>query len=902
MHKRLWSFILTAGLMLTLTPNTAMAANAERTQTSIRETTVLEEQSAPATQPKTTKKQAAVPVAVPADLEGSGTVTDPYRIKDAAQLRSFADAVNGVNGTPNTGICAVLTQNINLSGVCGADIGSWTPIGTNTNPYRGTFDGASFAVSGLYCQKPGSSYAGLFASNAGIIKNLGVAGGTVSAGNYTGGLCGINKGTITGCYSAASVNGSKYTGGICGCNDSGATVSVCYNTGAVNGSKYVGGICGYNKNAASDCYNTGTVIGNSTSIGGICGYNRNLVSGCFNTGEVGGGTKYVGSVCGYNHSGSTFVNCYYLVTGTEKGNYGIGMTRQQFASGEVCWALNEGNGGSVVWRQTCGTGLPAFGGKTVYRTQTYKGDGSAAFAYTNDGNKKAAVPYTAPTAVSSGESTDENSGEHTSHVYPEPTWEWKKYESAKAVFTCQDCGEQLILKASVKKETTEPTCTEDGENVYTASVEKDGITYKDKRVVEKEKTGHREPLVQIAINQEATCEKPIYTKVCWKCEACKKYFDNPDGKRELSKTEVGYQNPLPHTFTTPSSYQWTDATYPAKPSATATFTCSVCQTQQERKANVIQLTRVEREGCETPGNITYKAEVLLDDGTPHTLPETKAVVIPAKGHSIKRNPANPLQYICTACKKTFSLNEVLGTTTDNTPSGHDANITQDDTETKNDMENRNLTPNETIPGDEGSTLPPDPEETPEAPTSSEGQNDSDNTNTPEGPGGADTSDIPDESGGADTPVSPNIPDNSDGQNTPDIPDKSDDGADTPVSPDVPDNSDAQNTPVSPDVPDNSDGQNTPDTPDIPDNSDGQNTPEIPDSTDSLNLPGSADEWNETETDTIEGTAVTFRTTPAVNGAVQAAAKQQGIPLWGLAVLLTLVTGIVLLVILRGKHD
>ncbi|MDE5717276.1 MAG: hypothetical protein K2I53_06620, partial [Lachnospiraceae bacterium] len=554
MQRRIWSFILTVCLLLALAPNTAMAATMEKTSIVIRETSApgdQDAQEAPAKQPKTAKKQAAAPVAVPSDLEGSGTVTDPYRIKDAVQLRRFADAVNGIGGAPNTGICAVLTQNIDLSGVCGTDTGSWTPIGSNANPYRGTFDGGSFAVSGLYCQKPGASYIGLFASNAGTIKNLGMAGGSVSAGNYAGGLCGINKGTITGCYSTASVSGDKYVGGICGSNDSGATVSVCYNTGAISGGKYVGGICGYNKNTTSDCYNTGTVTGSGTSIGGICGYNKKLLSGCYNTGEVGGGTGHVGSICGYNHSGSTFLNCYYLITGTEKGNYGVGMTQQQFASGEVCWALNEGNGGSVVWKQTCGSGLPHFGGKTVYRTQSNKSDGSTVFAYTNDSNKKAVTytapaPYTAPaTTGSSGESTGDNSGGHT-HVYQEPKWDWKKYESAKAVLTCQDCGEEFVLKASIKKEVTEPTCTEDGETVYKASVEKDGITFKDKRVVEKERTNHQE-LVKLTAGTAATCEKPGYKIDCLTCPACGKYFDK-DTKKELPKSKVESDKPLKHSY------------------------------------------------------------------------------------------------------------------------------------------------------------------------------------------------------------------------------------------------------------------------------------------------------------------------------------------------------------------
>lgn len=156
------------------------------------------------------------------------------------------------------------------------------------------------------------------------------------------------------------------------------------------------------------------------------------------------------------------------------------MTQRQFASGEVCWALNEGNGGSVVWKQTCGTGLPGFGGKTVYRTQTYNG-GKTVFAYTNDNTKKASAPYTPASTNTSTETANENSGGHTSHAYQDPTWKWKNYDSAKVTFTCQDCGKELILEASVKKETTEPTCTKNGETVYTASVELDGTTFKEKK-------------------------------------------------------------------------------------------------------------------------------------------------------------------------------------------------------------------------------------------------------------------------------------------------------------------------------------------------------------------------------------------------------------------------------------
>lgn len=921
MHKRVWSFILTVCLLLALTPNTAMAATMERTSIVIRETSVTEDQNAqeaPAKQPETMKKQTAAPVAVPSDLEGSGTETDPYRIKDAAQLRRFADAVNGVGGAPNTGICAVLTQNINLSGVCGADTGSWTPIGTNAHPYRGTFDGASFAVSGLYCQKPGGSYAGLFGSNAGIIKNLGVSDGSVSAGSYAGGLCGINKGTITGCYSAASVSGDKYTGGVCGYNYSGATVSVCYNTGAINGGKYVGGICGYNKSTTSDCYNTGTVIGNGTSIGGICGYNRNLVSGCFNTGEVGGGSNYVGSVCGYNHSGSTFVNCYYLITGTEKGNYGTGMTQQQFSSGEVCYALNEGNGGSVVWKQTCGTGLPGFGGKTVYRAQTPKSDGSTVVAYTNDSTKKtvastAPAPYTAPTYASSGENTGNNSGGHT-HVYQEPKWDWKKYESAKAVLTCQDCGEEFVLKASIKKEVTEPTCTEDGETVYKASVEKDGITFKDKRVVEKERTGHsKEPDEIPGSDGEQTCAGPIYTDTFYMCTTCKKYFKDKDCKRELTKADAGFKPALKH------KYALNDWSLTIPNMAAAIFQCDVCNTKKAVAASVKLTKTITAPKCEVAGQGLYTATVTFQNKAyPKIEYEGE---IPALGHKFKLDPnSKEPQYKCArpGCDKSEL---VKPTSPAPTPSPSTKDTTEDGT----------LTPGEPLPEAEDPSLLPGVEETPEPPAPNEGQDDAGEAEAPDESEGTDTPenpDIPDSSGGQDTPENPDGSDSSGGQDTPENPGGSDSsgGQNTPENPD---GSGGTNTPVNPGGSGDSDGSNTPntsdgsgtpgdtaapETPDESNGSDGTVIPDAPDITDEsietestddiMDLQANASRYGllypEGEADRIEENAINLQAAAAGNAAMQTGA-QQSIPMWGAAIALMLLAGIISLVILQRKY-
>ena len=555
----------------------------------------------------------------------------------------------------------------------------------------------------------------------------------------------------------------------------------------------------------------------------------------------------MGSICGYNHSGSTFVNCYYLITGTEKGNYGVGMTQQQFASGEVCYALNAGNGGSVVWKQTCGTGFPGFGGKTVYRAQTYKNDGSTVFAYTNDSNKKvvtytAPAPYTSPAYASSGESTGDNSDGHT-HVYKEPEWNWKKYESAKATLTCQDCGEEFILKASVKKEVTEPTCTENGETVYKATVEKDGITFKDKRVVEKEKTGHKEYEPVIA-SAPATCEIPQCKIDCLRCPACGKYFDK-DTRKELSKKAVETGTPLGHDYGNPLTARWNNAPNGATttvPVVTATFTCQRAGCGKSTSvAATLNLKATKKASCTEAGTRTYEAVAKIRmQGTVQscTDPNPIEVTIPQEKHDYKRvqsETGDPCLY-CAKCKLYYDLN---GTQLNPAPPSTTKDVP--DSAPKEET----LPMDETLPGDEDPSLPPDAEETQETPTPSEEQDGSDEADTPE---------TPDGSGGVDAPGEP---DGSGGQDTSDNPDTSD-GADVP--------------PVS-------------DEPGTAENAEPYG----------LLCP-------EEEDGLIDGAAVSLRFNAAVKNMTQPAGEQQEISLWGLAIVLMLLVGIVLLIILQKKHN
>jgi len=128
-------------------------------------------------------------------------------------------------------------------------VNKWTPIGTSDNPFKGTFDGNGYAVSGVYINNSDGDHQGLFgvANEKATINNLGVIYSYVKGKNNVGGLVGNNAGEISNCY------------------------SICMVTGQEN----VGGLVGWNSSKISNCYSVGRVTGTGTGIGVLIGTNKN---------------------------------------------------------------------------------------------------------------------------------------------------------------------------------------------------------------------------------------------------------------------------------------------------------------------------------------------------------------------------------------------------------------------------------------------------------------------------------------------------------------------------------------------------------------------------------------------------------------------------------------------------
>lgn len=276
-----------------------------------------------------------------------------FPIADVNDLKTFRDRVNQGETTLN----GFLMANIDL------DYQTWTPIGTSTNPYRGTFDGQGFRIKGLYVVQPSTSPAGLFAFTDGaFIENLGVEG-KVNGGSPAGGIVGnALDTTIATSYNKCTVTGYVSSGGLVGVLSGKSVVASCCNKGIVSNTNtnkedasFNGGICGIVEGSSTIfyCYNIGTITVTQGSAGGIVGGSarESLMVSCYNIGEI-GRSGASGTIVGYATDISGVANCYYLQGATP----GIGgnvssyeheiyyLTSENMKTPEFVSYLNDGEG------------------------------------------------------------------------------------------------------------------------------------------------------------------------------------------------------------------------------------------------------------------------------------------------------------------------------------------------------------------------------------------------------------------------------------------------------------------------------------------------------------------------------------------------------------------------------
>ena len=225
---------------------------------------------------------------------GNGTENNPYTIQYASDLDHLATFVN--NGQDYSGVYFVLSNDIAYSYSkdwnFSDDENNYTAIGTYDNPFRGTFDGAGYTVSGIRIYKiytTSNHYMdyGLFGvvGEGGTVKRVNLADTHITGYCDVGGIAGrAYKSTIEDCsvgnnvWIHAQQDYANDQGGIVGCSLS-STVCRCISraTLAINsgltGCNSFGGIVGDNNKTITDCIATGVIIPNVNARGAIVGDN-----------------------------------------------------------------------------------------------------------------------------------------------------------------------------------------------------------------------------------------------------------------------------------------------------------------------------------------------------------------------------------------------------------------------------------------------------------------------------------------------------------------------------------------------------------------------------------------------------------------------------------------------------
>lgn len=323
-------------------------------------------------------------------LTGNGTAANPYQITNESELNEFKGKVE----SGEADAYAKVTASFSVTA-------AWTPIGGSdgTTSYTGVFDGGNNTIT--FSSMTDGKYVGLFASNAGTIKNLTVAGTVSSISTelaFVGGIAGKNTGNIVDCknsigFSASGKNAvvggitavssgkvsnctneesigvttntttgdvtdkEATAGGIVGLNING-TVEKSTNNGSVSNADaygYAGGIVGCNYGSINNCLNTNAVTNTTASqyAGGISGYlfkddgkGDAAISNSLNTIENG---NIIGSngLTDNSHIG-TITNCYYK--GTDDAIDGTTIVTD-LTTGEVAYNLNSENVSDPVWGQ-----------------------------------------------------------------------------------------------------------------------------------------------------------------------------------------------------------------------------------------------------------------------------------------------------------------------------------------------------------------------------------------------------------------------------------------------------------------------------------------------------------------------------------------------------------------------
>lgn len=194
-------------------------------------------------------------------------------------------------------------DNVNAYGVTGSSI-----LVDNTGGIAGINKGTLHDAYNESIVKGLSNIGGIAGTNSGDISLI-VNGASVTAeDDYTGGLVGSTTGKISDGRNNGVITGNDYVGGLVGSNGNGVTLEDLTNDSSAEiiGKEYVGGIAGTNSGSISttdtNLINRGSITGNKY-VGGIAGENKGTIANVNNDivlNATGSNAQYFGGVTGIN--------------------------------------------------------------------------------------------------------------------------------------------------------------------------------------------------------------------------------------------------------------------------------------------------------------------------------------------------------------------------------------------------------------------------------------------------------------------------------------------------------------------------------------------------------------------------------------------------------------------------
>jgi len=223
--------------------------------------------------------------------------TTEYTLTTASELRGFS--VLASEGEDFAGETIKLGKDIDLNGGWTATQSpamavEWTPVGTESAPFAGSFDGQGYSISGIYVNNADTKYLGMFGVTASgtEVKDLQILNsyfGQQNPDGFAGSVAGELRGNMSGVYSNAIVkSGDKRTGGLVAWVNGDAThatqinITNCWFDGKVlddddDDGRYVGGVVATIKNGTCNMTNilfTGEINSNyngdsAVFLGGI---------------------------------------------------------------------------------------------------------------------------------------------------------------------------------------------------------------------------------------------------------------------------------------------------------------------------------------------------------------------------------------------------------------------------------------------------------------------------------------------------------------------------------------------------------------------------------------------------------------------------------------------------------